>query len=76
MRCAAYSAAVGRALHIPARGSSHMTREMMKATAIGHFHDKLLHIRDRMKTEKGKEEAEKRHQTMLHFLQAIDDELA
>lgn len=72
MRCAAYSAAVGRSLHIPPP----VSQEDLDATAIGHFHDKLLKIRDRMKTTRGKEEAEKRHETMLGFLQAIEDELA
>ena len=31
-------------------------------SAIQHFHDKLLHIRERMKTAPGKQMAEKRHQ--------------
>lgn len=33
-------------------------------TAIQHFHDKLLRIRERMKTVPGKEMAEKRHQVV------------
>lgn len=33
-------------------------------TAIQHFHDKLLHIRERMKTEPGKKMAEKRHKVV------------
>ena len=31
-------------------------------SAIAHFNDKLLHIRERLKTEPGKKLAEKRHQ--------------
>lgn len=37
------------------------------ATAIQHFHDKLLHIRERMKTEPGKQMAEKRHKFVRLF---------
>ena len=32
------------------------------ASAIAHFYDKLLHIRERLKTEPGKKLAERRHQ--------------
>ena len=33
-------------------------------SAIGHFHDKLLHIRARLKTEPGRKLGEKRHQAV------------
>lgn len=35
-------------------------------SAVQHFHDKLLHIRERLKTEPGKRMAEKRHQLVSH----------
>ncbi|KAF8554597.1 hypothetical protein OG21DRAFT_1462210 [Imleria badia] len=65
MRCAAYSAAVNQPLHAPLGRSD---------TAIQHFYDKLLHIQDRLKTEPGKMMGAQRHQFMLSFLQAIQDE--
>ncbi|EMD31329.1 hypothetical protein CERSUDRAFT_119889 [Gelatoporia subvermispora B] len=68
LRCAAYSAVTNNALHTPEGDSKHT------ASAIQHFHDKLLHIRERLKTEQGKKLAEKRHQLMLDFLQSVDEE--
>ncbi|KAH9856564.1 hypothetical protein C2E23DRAFT_808132 [Lenzites betulinus] len=68
LRCAAYSAAVNQPLHTPGDDPAH------DSSAIQHFHDKLLHIKDRLKTVPGKELAEKRHKMMLDFLHAIDDE--
>jgi uncharacterized protein len=56
MRCAAYSAITKRALHAPDGDAD------QPESAIQHFHDKLLHIRERMKTAPGKQMAEKRHQ--------------
>ncbi|EKM58252.1 uncharacterized protein PHACADRAFT_171515 [Phanerochaete carnosa HHB-10118-sp] len=68
LRCAAYSAAVNRPLYAasddPARPD----------TAIQHFYDKLFHIREQLKTAPGKVMAEKRHQLMLDFVTAIDEE--
>lgn len=34
---------------------------MHESSAIQHFYDKLLHIKERLKTEPGKKLAEKRH---------------
>ncbi|OCH94395.1 hypothetical protein OBBRIDRAFT_817234 [Obba rivulosa] len=68
LRCAAYSAVTNNALQTPAEDPKHA------ASAIQHFHDKLLHIRERLKTEPGKKLAEKRHKLMLDFLQAVDEE--
>ena len=33
-------------------------------TAIQHFHDKLLNVRDRLKTESGKKMGDRRHQVV------------
>ncbi|THH13973.1 hypothetical protein EW146_g6306 [Bondarzewia mesenterica] len=68
MRCSAFSSATNRVLHAPEGDPIH------SETAIQHFHDKLLHIHERMKTEPGKILAEKRHQLMLNFLKAVDEE--
>ncbi|THH01398.1 hypothetical protein EW145_g6918 [Phellinidium pouzarii] len=43
-------------------------------TAVAHFHDKLLKIKDRLKTESGKKLGEERHSLMLNFLGALDKE--
>ncbi|KAI0321795.1 hypothetical protein OF83DRAFT_1050636 [Amylostereum chailletii] len=68
MRCAAYSAATNHVLHAP-HGDAHQP-----TSAVQHFYDKLLHIRERMKTAPGKQAAEKRHQLMLDFLKGVGDE--
>jgi len=66
MRCAAYSGAKGRVLLD--------VDNQQGESAEGHFHEKLLRIKDRMKTDFGKEEAERRHITMLAFLDALKQE--
>ncbi|KAH9031779.1 hypothetical protein EDB85DRAFT_1311506 [Lactarius pseudohatsudake] len=68
MRCAAYSAVAKRALHAPDGDSD------QPESAIQHFHDKLLHIQERMKTAPGKQMAEKRHKLLVDFLAAVEDE--
>ncbi|KAH8099977.1 hypothetical protein BXZ70DRAFT_197627 [Cristinia sonorae] len=68
MRCAAFSTVSSRPLHAPFGDSA------QDSSAIQHFHDKLLHIRDHLKTAPGKQMAVKRHQFMIDFLQAVDDE--
>ncbi|RDX57461.1 hypothetical protein OH76DRAFT_1395280 [Lentinus brumalis] len=68
LRCAAYSAATNRTLHVPRDDPSY------DSSAVAHFYDKLLHIREHLKTEPGKKLAEKRHQLMLDFLSAVDEE--
>ncbi|KAI0058665.1 hypothetical protein BV25DRAFT_1861759 [Artomyces pyxidatus] len=68
LRCAAYTAARNHALYAP---ESHPAQP---TSAIQHFHDKLVHIHERMKTAPGKQMAEKRHKIILEFIAAIDDE--
>ncbi|KAI0045859.1 hypothetical protein FA95DRAFT_1560736 [Auriscalpium vulgare] len=68
LRCAAYSAATNHALHAPIGDPE------QPASAIQHFHDKLLHIRERMKTAPGKELADKRHKLILDFVDAVEEE--
>ncbi|KAI0360016.1 hypothetical protein OH77DRAFT_1419401 [Trametes cingulata] len=68
LRCAAYSAATNHPLHTPEDDPAH------GESAIQHFYDKLLHIKDRLKTEPGKRLAEKRHTLMLEFLRAVEEE--
>lgn len=64
LRCAAYSAAKKRPL----------VEQGNPDDSISHFHDKLLRLKDMMRTEQGKKAAETRHQTMLVFLEAIGKE--
>ncbi|KAF8655061.1 hypothetical protein AX16_003262 [Volvariella volvacea WC 439] len=54
-----------RALHTPAGDPKH------NQTAIQHFYDKLVHIRDRLKTQPGKVLGEKRHQVVSLGIQVL-----
>ncbi|KAH9481241.1 Putative protein YpgQ [Psilocybe cubensis] len=68
MRCAAYGTVINRPLHT-APGDP----EYEHAT-IHHFYDKLVKIRDRLKTVPGKKLGVKRHQVLLDFLASVDEE--
>ncbi|WVQ96977.1 hypothetical protein IAU59_004086 [Kwoniella sp. CBS 9459] len=70
MRCAAFSCKVNRKL---LEDDEEQTKGK---SAEAHFEEKLLRIRYRMKTPFGREEAEKRHETMLDFLKAVESERA
>ncbi|CAE6468941.1 unnamed protein product [Rhizoctonia solani] len=68
MRVSAYSAAVNRPLH------SSPADPLFSQSSVQHFHDKLLHIKNRLKTPQGRKLGAQRHQLMLHFLDAVDQE--
>ncbi|KAJ7928835.1 hypothetical protein B0H13DRAFT_1966419 [Mycena leptocephala] len=68
LRCAAYSAAVNRPLYIPA------DEPKVEESAIQHFHDKLVLIRDRLKTSPGKALGEKRHSVLIAFIASVEEE--
>nr|GAT48717.1 predicted protein [Mycena chlorophos] len=72
LRCAAYSAVVNHPLYVPA--SSTTSPSLIASSAIGHFHDKLMHIRDRLKTEPGKLLGEKRHAVLVAFIESVEEE--
>ncbi|KIO34676.1 hypothetical protein M407DRAFT_240506 [Tulasnella calospora MUT 4182] len=73
MRCAAYSSATNRPLYVPEQDYA-SNKYPKDSSAIDHFYDKLLHIKERLKTDAGRALGEKRHQTMLNFLAAINEE--
>ncbi|KAF8071778.1 hypothetical protein FPV67DRAFT_1560551 [Lyophyllum atratum] len=68
MRCAAYTTVTNNALYAP------VGDPRQPQSAIQHFHDKLVHIQDRLKTEYGRRLGAKRHQVLLDFIAAVEDE--
>ena len=46
-----------------------------QSTAINHFHEKLLLIKDKIRTETGKQMAAERHDFMETFLKQFDHEV-
>ncbi|MEX2460705.1 MAG: HD domain-containing protein [Paenibacillaceae bacterium] len=71
-RVFAYSGAKGRPIHVPHLSPRvNMTPEEYrngKDTAINHFYEKLLKLKDLMNTDYGRKMAEQRHQYMLDYL--------
>ncbi|MGG4106109.1 DUF3658 domain-containing protein [Paenibacillus lautus] len=79
-RTFAYSGWKGQSMYdpyIPLR--EHMTREEYrkgKSTAINHFYEKLLKLKDKMNTESARLLADGKHQSLELFLQFFDKEWA
>jgi uncharacterized protein len=77
-RVFAYGGHKGRAIHDPGINPIlHDTFEQYKesnSTAINHFYEKLLLLKDRMNTETGKKVAEHRHAYMEDFLKEFYEE--
>lgn len=72
-RCMAYSGHHGRVIYDPnqAENPKALTEASYrsdKGDAIGHFYDKLLHLKDLMNTKTARQMAEKRHIFMEVFL--------
>lgn len=67
-------------LHDPAvLPSSSLTQEEYMSsgreqTTVNHFHEKLLKLKDMMKTDTGRRIAEKRHAFMVSYLEAFTQE--
>ncbi|KAJ2259307.1 hypothetical protein GGI13_000090 [Coemansia sp. RSA 455] len=82
LRCAAFSGARNRTLHDPCDSViQDITYEQYVAqsggtsgTAVAHFHEKLLKLASMMKTERGRQEAQRRHDYLIGFLKQIDEE--
>lgn len=78
-RTFAFSGAKKRPMYLPNHDSSkrqkllskeeYMNKKEQDDSTIGHFYEKLLHLKDMMKTDAGKKIAEKRHQYMVEFLE-------
>ncbi|MCK6257169.1 HD domain-containing protein [Fictibacillus sp. KIGAM418] len=77
-RTFAYSGFAGQMIYdpdIPVRNT--MTKSEYRngvSTAINHFYEKLLTLKDRMNTEHGKKLAESRHQQMVSYLDVFFSE--
>jgi uncharacterized protein len=77
-RCFLYAGSKGHILydpHIPPR--EHMTKEEYRAkegTAINHFYEKLLKLKDLMNTKTAYQMAEGRHQFMTQYLEQFYQE--
>ncbi|KAI9634488.1 uncharacterized protein MKK02DRAFT_38018 [Dioszegia hungarica] len=65
MRCSAFGAVKGRLLVDDGEG---------EGSSEAHFEEKLFLIKDRMKTDFGKAEAERRHSTMKAWMEALQAE--
>ncbi|WP_342549074.1 HD domain-containing protein [Paenibacillus sp. FSL P2-0089] len=78
-RTMVFSGAKGRPVYdpeIPPRDESLKKeyRDYSKGTAVNHFYEKLLKLKDLMNTPYGKQLAEERHRFMLIFLEQFDKE--
>jgi uncharacterized protein len=77
-RAFAYGGYKGHAMHDPDQKLVlHKTKESYKAnksTAINHFYEKLLLVKDRINTQTGKKIAQQRHNYMLEFLKTFENE--
>jgi uncharacterized protein len=71
-RTFAYGGFVGRPIYDPSVAATLHTcvtdYQQIKGTTINHFYEKLLLLKDRMKTTTGRRLAEQRHQVVIRFL--------
>ncbi|KAF5340912.1 hypothetical protein D9758_012186 [Tetrapyrgos nigripes] len=68
LRCAAFSASKNYPLHVPNDDPA------LEVSAMQHFEDKLVHIKDRLKTKPGKTLGERKHQVLLDFMKSVQEE--
>ncbi|KDO52745.1 hypothetical protein CISIN_1g027623mg [Citrus sinensis] len=78
-RCFTFGGSRNRVLHDPAiKPRSDVSKEQYmkkeEQTTVNHFHEKLLKLKDLMKTEAGQRRAEKRHKFMEEFLMEFYEE--
>lgn len=67
-RCFAYGGTKGRAIYSK-------DEEAKKTSSIQHFYDKLLLLKDLMKTQTGRKLAQERHEFMEEFLKNFHNEI-
>ncbi|XP_058097893.1 uncharacterized protein LOC131242930 [Magnolia sinica] len=79
-RCFTFGGSRNQALHDPQiHPRLNLSKEQYmkkdeKQTTVNHFHEKLLKLKDMMKTQAGKRRAEKRHNFMQDFLTEFYEE--
>ncbi|KAF3959265.1 hypothetical protein ACB098_03G100400 [Castanea mollissima] len=78
-RCFTFGGSRGRVLHDPAiQPRSDLSKEQYmkkdEQTTVNHFHEKLLKLKDLMKTKAGQKRAETRHKFMEEFLKEFYEE--
>ncbi|EEF38623.1 uncharacterized protein YpgQ [Ricinus communis] len=78
-RCFTFGGSRNRVLHDPAifpRADLSKEQYMKKEeqTTVNHFHEKLLKLKDLMKTKAGQKRAERRHKFMKDFLKEFYEE--
>ncbi|KAK9275397.1 hypothetical protein L1049_022661 [Liquidambar formosana] len=78
-RCFTFGGSRNRVLHDPAiQPRSDLSKEQYmkkdEQTTVNHFHEKLLKLKDLMKTKAGQRRAEKRHKFMEEFLKEFYEE--
>ncbi|OMO60137.1 hypothetical protein CCACVL1_24373 [Corchorus capsularis] len=78
-RCFTFGGNRNRVLHDPAiKPRSDLSKEQYmkreEQTTVNHFHEKLLKLKDLMKTKAGQRRAEKRHKFMEEYLKEFYEE--
>lgn len=78
-RCFTFGGSRNRVLHDPSiQPRSDLSKEQYmdkdEQTTVNHFHEKLLKLKDLMKTKAGQKRAEKRHKFMEDFLKEFYEE--
>ncbi|XP_052206259.1 uncharacterized protein LOC127810693 isoform X2 [Diospyros lotus] len=78
-RCFTFGGSRNNALHDPSiKPRSDLSKDQYmkkeKQTSVNHFHEKLLKLKDLMKTKAGQRRAEKRHKFMEDFLKELYEE--
>ncbi|XP_010532328.1 PREDICTED: uncharacterized protein LOC104808350 [Tarenaya hassleriana] len=78
-RCFTFGGSRNRVLHDPEiKPRMELTKDQYmkkeEQTTVNHFHEKLLKLKDLMKTEAGRRRAKKRHEFMVEFLKEFYEE--
>jgi len=77
-RCFAYGGAKGRAIYDPGQPpqqhDSFADYQTKSGPSLNHFHEKLLHLKDRLHTRTAKEMAQERHAFLERFLEQFQRE--